>query len=137
MRADGGTLDICPWPPRGSGPSVEGVGRNFSAEVCVVLSNALLAASRSPALRRAVVRLPATRRVVDRFVAGETLDDVFGVIRTLTADGIAVTVDHLGEDVTDPAEARRSRDAYLALLEGLAPLGLGPRAEVSVKLSAF
>jgi proline dehydrogenase len=102
----------------------------------VVLSNALLAASRSPALRRAVVGLPATRRVVDRFVAGETLDDVLGVIRTLTADGIAVTVDHLGEDV-DPAEARRSRDAYLALLEGLAPLGLGPRAEVSVKLSAF
>ena len=30
-----------------------------------------------------------------------------------------------------------SRTAYLALLEGLAPLGLGPDAEVSVKLSAF
>jgi proline dehydrogenase len=103
----------------------------------VVLSKALLWASGRPGLRRAVVRLPATRRVVDRFVAGEALPDVLGVIRTLTGRGIDVTVDHLGEDVTDPDEARRSRDAYLALLDGLAPLGLGRRAEVSVKLSAF
>ena len=103
----------------------------------MVLQKALLAASRRPGLRRAVVGLPATRRVVDRFVAGEKLDDVLGVIRTLTSGGINVTIDHLGEDVTDPTEALRSRDAYLALLEGLAPLGLGRRAEVSVKLSAF
>ena len=103
----------------------------------MVLSKALLAASRRPGLRRTVMRLPATRRVVDRFVAGEALADVLTVVRTLTAGGIDVTVDHLGEDVTDPAEARRSRDAYLALLDGLAPLGLGRRAEVSVKLSAF
>jgi proline dehydrogenase len=103
----------------------------------LVLSKALLAASRRPGLRRAVVGLPATRRVVDRFVAGEKLDDVLAVIRTLSGRGIDVTVDHLGEDVTDPAEARRARDAYLALLDGLAPLDLGRRAEVSVKLSAF
>jgi proline dehydrogenase len=103
----------------------------------VVLSKALLAASRRPGLRRMVVGMPATRRVVDRFVAGEALPDVLAVIRRLTAGGIDVTVDYLGEDITDPAEARRSRDAYLALLEGLAPLDLGPRAEVSIKLSAF
>jgi proline dehydrogenase len=97
----------------------------------------LLAASRQPALRRALVGVPVTRSVVDRFVAGETLDDALAAVRRLAADGIAVTLDHLGEAVTDPALARRSRDAYLAALEGLAPLGLGPAAEVSVKLSAF
>ena len=48
-----------------------------------------------------------------------------------------MTLDHLGEDITDRSEAVHNRDAYLALLEGLAPLGLGPAAEVSVKLSAF
>ncbi|TYP81278.1 proline dehydrogenase family protein [Blastococcus xanthinilyticus] len=101
------------------------------------LSAVLLAASRRPALRRAVTGTPATRRVVDRFVAGETLDDALGAVRTLTADGIAVTLDHLGEDVTDRAQARRTRDAYLAALEALATLGLGTAAEVSVKLSAF
>ena len=103
----------------------------------VLLQKALLAASRRPGLRRAAVRAPATRRVVDRFVAGETLDDALAAVRALSAERIQVTLDHLGEDVTDPAQAQRSRDAYLALLGGLAPLGLGPAAEVSVKLSAF
>jgi len=102
-----------------------------------VLSKALLAASRRPALRTAVLRTPATRRVVGRFVPGETLDDAMGAVRALAADGIAVTLDHLGEDVADRAQAVRTRDAYLALLDRLAGLGLGPAAEVSVKLSAF
>jgi proline dehydrogenase len=103
----------------------------------VLTSKALLAASRRPGLRRFVVGNPATRRVVDRFVAGETLEDALATVRSLTADGLAVTLDHLGEDVTDRAEAKRSRDAYLSVLESVAPLGLGHRAEVSVKLSAF
>jgi proline dehydrogenase len=102
-----------------------------------VLQQALLAAARRPSLRRVVTGTPVTRRVVDRFVAGETLPEALDAVRTLTADGLAVTMDHLGEDVTDRAEAQRSRDAYLALLDGLAPLQLGRRAEVSVKLSAF
>ena len=102
-----------------------------------MLQQVLLAASRRPGMRRAVVASPASRRVVDRFVAGETLDHALGVVRTLAADGIGVTLDHLGEDVTDRTEAVRSRDACLRALEGLAPLGLGPGAEVSVKLSAF
>jgi proline dehydrogenase len=101
------------------------------------MQKALLAASRRPGLRRAVTGNPATRRVVDRFVAGETLDDALAAVRALHADGVAVTLDHLGEDITSRAEAERSRDAYLALLEGLAPLGFGAGAEVSVKLSAF
>ena len=97
----------------------------------------LLGASRRPELRRLVTGNPATRRVVDRFVAGEALDEVLAVVRSVTGEGIAVTLDHLGEGVTDEAEAVRSRDAYLALLGGLAPLQLGRAAEVSVKLSAF
>jgi proline dehydrogenase len=103
----------------------------------VLTQKALLAASRRPALRRMVTGTPVTRRVVDRFVAGETLPDALAAVRRLTADGIAVTLDHLGEDVTDRSQALRSRDAYLALLDGLAPLALGRTAEVSVKLSAF
>ena len=102
-----------------------------------LLSKALLAASRRPGLRRVVTGNPATRRVVNRFVAGEKLDDALAAVGGLSADGIAVTLDHLGEDITDRSEAVHNRDAYLALLEGLAPLGLGPAAEVSVKLSAF
>ncbi|MGY2081666.1 proline dehydrogenase family protein [Modestobacter sp. SYSU DS0657] len=103
----------------------------------MLASKALLAAARRPGLRRVVTGTPVTRRVVDRFVAGETLPEVLDVVRALTASGLAVTLDHLGEDVTDRREAQRTRDAYLAALDGLAPFGLGRRAEVSVKLSAF
>jgi proline dehydrogenase len=103
----------------------------------VLTQKALLAASRRPGLRRLVTGNPASRRVVDRFVAGETLDDALAVVRTLTAEGLEVTLDHLGEDITERSAAEHSRDAYLALLAALGPLGLGPAAEVSVKLSAF
>ncbi|MEI4280417.1 proline dehydrogenase family protein [Klenkia terrae] len=102
-----------------------------------MLGQALLVASRRPGLRKVVVGTPVTRRVVDRFVAGETLPDALAAVDALRRDGIAVTLDHLGEDITSRAEAVASRDAYLALLDGLAPLQLGRAAEVSVKLSAF
>ena len=103
----------------------------------MLMQKALLAASRRPGLRRVVTGNPASRRVVDRFVAGETLDDALAAVRALHADGIQVTLDHLGEDIATRAEAVRSRDAYLAMLEALVPEGLGRAAEVSVKLSAF
>jgi proline dehydrogenase len=102
----------------------------------VLMQKTLLAASRRPGLRRAVTGNPATRTVVDRFVAGETRDDALSAVRALHEDRIQVTLDHLGEDITTRAEATRTRDAYLYLLEGLSPLGLGPAAEVSMKLSA-
>lgn len=102
-----------------------------------MLGPVLLAAARSDGIRRAVAAAPFTRPVVDRFVAGEGLDDALAAVRALTGRGLTVTLDHLGEGVTDPAEARRARDAYLALTEALAAEGLADRAEMSVKLSAF
>ncbi|RBM18271.1 proline dehydrogenase family protein [Streptomyces sp. PT12] len=102
-----------------------------------MLGPVLLAAARSDRIRRAVSAAPVTRSVVERFVAGERLDESVVVAADLVDRGLAVTLDHLGEDVTGKAEALRSRDAYLALLDRLSALGLGPRAEVSVKLSAF
>jgi proline dehydrogenase len=98
---------------------------------------ALLAASRSTRLRRAVVAAPVTRRVVDRFVAGEDLGSALAAVRRLSATGLTVTLDHLGEDVTTEAAATASRDAYLAALDAIGTAGLGGSVEVSVKLSAF
>jgi proline dehydrogenase len=102
-----------------------------------VLGPVLLAAARSDGIRRAVSAAPLTRPVVDRFVAGERLYDALAAVRSLHARGLEITLDHLGEDVTDRSEALRSRDAYLALAEALGAEGLGGRAEMSVKLSAF
>jgi proline dehydrogenase len=75
--------------------------------------------------------------VVNRFIAGDELHPAMDTVRSLTASGMEVTLDHLGEDVTDRATARATRDAYLRLLETLRDDKLGTRAEVSVKLSAF
>ncbi|MFI9260093.1 proline dehydrogenase family protein [Streptomyces sp. ISID311] len=102
-----------------------------------MLGPVLLAAARSDSIRRIVAAAPVTRPVVDRFVAGERLDESMAAVRSLAARGLEVTLDHLGEDITDPAEALRNRDAYLQLAAALKEHGLGVKAEMSVKLSAF
>lgn len=102
-----------------------------------MLGPVLLAAARSDRVRRMVSAAPVTRPVVNRFVAGERLDEAMRAVHVLGGQGLDVTLDHLGEDITTPAEALRTRDAYLRLAEALAGTGLGARAEMSVKLSAF
>ncbi|MEU5213005.1 proline dehydrogenase family protein [Streptomyces sp. NPDC020742] len=102
-----------------------------------MLGPVLLAAARSDSIRRLVAAAPVTRPVVERFVAGERLAEAMSAVRTLSARGLEVTLDHLGEDITDPSEALRNRDAYLALAAALKEQGLGVKAEMSVKLSAF
>ncbi|MEU6344904.1 proline dehydrogenase family protein [Streptomyces sp. NPDC046977] len=102
-----------------------------------MLGPVLLAASRSDRMRRVVAGAPITRPVVNRFIAGDELAPAMETVRSLTSSGLEVTLDHLGEDVTDKATAVATRDAYLRLLEALREEGAGTRAEVSVKLSAF
>lgn len=101
-----------------------------------MLGSLLLAASRSPLARRVVSGPPAARHVVGRFVAGESTADAVAVARRLTGSGLSVTIDHLGEEIRDKEAAIEAAEAYVTLLGALRPLGLGDRAEVSVKLSA-
>lgn len=102
-----------------------------------MLGPVILAASRSDRMRRLVSAAPVTKQVVDRFIAGEDVDDVVPVIRELTWQGLELTMDVVGEDITNPAQAAAARDAYLELIDRLKPLELGTRAEMSVKLSMF
>lgn len=102
---------------------------------------AIMAASRRDGLRRAVQRLPLTREVVHRFVPGESVSDALGSVAALRNSGRLVSIDYLGEDVTDADAANQTVEAYLALLDALAarsePLdGVRP-LEVSLKLSAL
>ena len=103
---------------------------------------AILATSRSQRLRSTAERWPITRRVVHRFVPGESLDDVMGSIEALRESGRMVSIDYLGEDVTDADTANFTVDAYLKLLDALGRrLDAAPEAvrplEVSLKLSAL
>ena len=103
-----------------------------------VLRQSLLGLSRSTAVRSAIEKAPVSRDVVRRFVPGTSTEQATAAAADLAGSGRLVTLDFLGEDTTDAAQAARTRDAYLGLLAALAEHGLteGGRAEVSVKLSA-
>ncbi|MFC3994851.1 proline dehydrogenase family protein [Nocardiopsis sediminis] len=100
-----------------------------------MLRTPLLIAARSTACRNLVERTPVTRGLVARFVAGSTLEQALPAVRELTRTRL-VTLDHLGEDVADAAQAQATVAAYGRLLTELDAAGLAGRAEVSVKLSA-
>ncbi|CAL9585172.1 proline dehydrogenase family protein [Streptomyces sp. enrichment culture] len=102
-----------------------------------MLGPVILAASRSDRMRRLISAAPVTKQVVDRFIPGEDVDDIVPVIRDLSGQGLELTMDVVGEDITNPAQAAAARDAYLELIDRLKPLELGTRAEMSVKLSMF
>jgi proline dehydrogenase len=101
-----------------------------------VLRRSLLRMSRSDRVKRLVSSMPVSSGIVSRFVAGEGVDDAVRSTRTLVDDGLLVTLDYLGEDTLDGAQAQATVDAYLLLLKNLSAAGLTPQAEVSVKLSA-
>src|SRR4051794_41942461 len=69
-------------------------------------------------LDRAIVRLlpavprPVVQRLSSRYIAGPTLDDAIRVVRRLNAKGKVATIDVLGEDVTNPDEARAIAGQY-------------------------
>jgi len=102
-----------------------------------VFSSSVLAVSQRPQVRRLITTSSVSRKLVGRFIAGDDLDTAIAPVRALADRGMLVTVDHLGEDVTDPADAVATRAAYVALLDRLDVLGLAHAVEVSVKLSAL
>jgi len=80
-----------------------------------------------------LIRVGLTRRAVARFVAGDTLEQGIEAARRLNERGMGVTLDHLGESVTDEAGARQAVEHYLALLDAIHRSGV--RATVSLKLT--
>jgi len=68
-----------------------------------------------------------------RFVAGETFDEALAIVRELNANGMAVTLDALGENVSGAAEAKAASAQYLTMLEGIAAAGAS--STMSLKLT--
>ena len=108
-----------------------------------LLRSAILAASRSKGVEKLVTNAPVSRDVVRRYVGGATTEAAVEATRALVKDGLTVTLDHLGEDTTDRAQAEAVVAAYREVLSALRREGLTERqaplkarVEVSVKLSA-
>lgn len=77
--------------------------------------------------------LPIAWSVASRFVAGETAAAAMSAAKTLNEQGMSVTLDYLGESVSDLAQARAARDEIARLLDAIAAAGVN--ANVSIKLS--
>jgi proline dehydrogenase len=73
------------------------------------------------------------RRFSGRFIAGMAVNDALAACQHVNSEGIAVSLDSLGESVTTEAEARASAAIYHRLLDEIHDRGLN--ANVSVKLS--
>ncbi len=92
----------------------------------------LYLANRRP-VQRLVMRHDLLRGLTQRYVAGEELGDGIVVAETLNTQGLLVSLDHLGESVTNPAAARRAVGAYVDALEALAAEQV--EGNVSLKLT--
>ncbi|MFZ5624191.1 MAG: proline dehydrogenase family protein [Gemmatimonadota bacterium] len=99
----------------------------------MVMRSSLLWLSNQQGIFDFVRRNGLARKFASRFVAGETIETAAAAALALKSRGINVTLDLLGESVTNPAEARAARDQYLAILGVMADRGL--QVNASVKLT--
>jgi proline dehydrogenase len=93
----------------------------------------LLVAAGDKRLEHLVSRNRFTKPVVSRYVAGTTLDQAIAVAQELNAKGIDVSLDLLGETVSDLAESAVATSSYVETIHAIAQRA--PGATVSVKLS--
>lgn len=98
-----------------------------------MIRKALLVAADNKRLEALVSRNRFTGAVVGRYVAGTTLDQAIGVTRELNGKGIDVSLDLLGETVSELSESAAATRAYVETLEAIAEHV--PGTTVSVKLS--
>ena len=77
----------------------------------------------------------SARLVSSRFVAGTTLEQALAVCRKINQEGLSVTLDYLGENVTTIEEARHSLEMYRRALGELSRGRID--GNVSLKLSQF
>jgi len=89
--------------------------------------------SENKSLRGFAERSSVGRKMSGRFVAGMTVEDALEATAATNARGMSVSVDNLGENVTNPEEAKHSASLYHEMLDRIAGRKLD--ANVSLKLT--
>lgn len=77
------------------------------------------------------MKLPFT--LARRFVAGETLDEAIPKVKQINSKDVKITLDLLGENVTDRKTADETVQNYIKLLKGINEAGID--GSISVKLT--
>ena len=98
-----------------------------------VLRSVLLALSRNRSLRSFCETSRVGARLSRRFVAGMLPFDALQAAESVNRQGMAVTLDALGESVTSTDEANKSAEVYHELLDMIAARKID--ANISVKLT--
>src|SRR5664279_1490870 len=98
-----------------------------------ILRSTFIALSHNRPLRRFCENSRLGVQLSSRFIAGMEIDDALRVAEAVNQQGMAVTLDSLGESVTSEAEAHRAADIYHQLLDQIAARKLN--ANISVKLT--
>jgi proline dehydrogenase len=93
----------------------------------------ILIAAQSKWLRERAPRYGFFRRTTKRFMPGEKVEDALEAARELAQNRISTVLTHLGENITDRAEAEGVTQHYLEVLERIRASGLP--TEISVKLT--
>ena len=84
-------------------------------------------------LRRFAEQSSLGHRVSSRFVAGTGIADAVRATQAVNRAGMSVSIDNLGENVTNPDEARQSAELYHQILNEIAEKHLD--ANISLKLT--
>ena len=100
-----------------------------------MLKDTMLYLARQDTIRQFVMHNAAARKMARRFVGGETLDEAIAVTHALNGEHISVSLDHLGENVSDTSEAEATAKGYIEILDRIATEGA--EANISVKLTAL
>ena len=98
-----------------------------------MLRSFFISMSKNKGLRAFSERSAMGRRLSSRFVAGMTVEAALAAAEAVNREGMAVSLDSLGESVTDAAHAHRGAAIYHQVLDEIARRGLN--ANVSVKLT--
>jgi proline dehydrogenase len=98
-----------------------------------VLRALFISLSESRSLRTMAERSAIGQRLSGRFVAGTEVEDALRVTKKVNQSGRSVSIDNLGENVTNADEARASAQLYHQLLDEIAARKLD--ANVSLKLT--
>ena len=98
-----------------------------------VLRAIFISLSESHWLRGVAERSSIGQKFSSRFVAGTQVEDALRATKTLNQAGLSVSIDNLGENVTNADEARASAQLYHRLLDDIAAQKLD--ANISLKLT--
>lgn len=98
-----------------------------------MLRGLFISLSQSQALRALAEGSSIGHRISGRFVAGTQIEDVLRATRVVNQSKISVSIDNLGENVTNAAEANASVQLYDQLLDQIAARRLN--ANISLKLT--